>query len=128
VGIAIAGMLVLGGRALGLAALAGGGDVGGARPANAPVADDGEVHGGPIERFHGAGACDLVAIGALPGNWTHGDYMTAVEALGDPALLPIAAHTDCGKPAHAGGPPAHAGGPPAHAAGSPAHAAADDLD
>jgi hypothetical protein len=70
------------------------------------------VHGGPIQRFHRAGACDLVAVSGLPGNWTHGDYVSAVEALGDPALIPEAARSDCGKPMVAvergGGPPAHA--------------------
>lgn len=90
-------------------------------------ADDEGVHGGPIERVHDAAACDLVDVSALPGNWTHGDYVSAVEALGDPELVPIAARSACGKPAHAGGPPDgvgppdHAGGPPEHA-GPPDHA------
>ncbi|HWO70649.1 MAG TPA: hypothetical protein VNP94_07830 [Actinomycetota bacterium] len=70
------------------------------------------MHGGPIERFHRPGACDLVSLSGLPGNRTHGDYVAAVEALGDPALVPIAARSDCGKPMVAvdrrGGPPAHA--------------------
>ena len=70
------------------------------------------VHGGPIERFHQAGSCDLTAVSSLPGNWTHGDYVSAVAAAGDPAQIPIAAHSDCGKPmvsvGHGGGPPAHA--------------------
>lgn len=70
------------------------------------------VHGGPIERFHRSGACDLVVVSGLPGNWTHGDYVSAVEALGDPALVPTAARSDCGKPIVAvnrgGGPPSHA--------------------
>jgi hypothetical protein len=70
------------------------------------------VHGGPIERFHQAGSCDLTAVSSLPGNWTHGDYVSTVAAAGDPAQIPIAAHSDCGKPmvsvGHGGGPPAHA--------------------
>ena len=43
---------------------------------------DAGVHGGPIERFHMAGSCDLTAVSSLPGNWTHGDYVSAVAANG----------------------------------------------
>lgn len=67
--------------------------------------EDGGVHGGPIERFHQAGACGLTSLGQLPGNWTHGDYVSAVAALDDPTLIVEAAHSACGKPQHAGGPP-----------------------
>jgi hypothetical protein len=73
--------------------------------------DDG-VHGGPIERFHTAGSCDLTAVSSLPGNWTHGDYVSAVAANGDAAQIREAAHSDCGKPMVAVG---HGGGPPEHA-------------
>lgn len=73
---------------------------------------DASVHGGPIERFHYAGPCDLTAVGSLPGNWTHGDYVSAVAANGTPAQIQTAAHSDCGKPMVAVG---HGGGPPAHA-------------
>lgn len=87
----------------------------------------GGTHGGPIDRFHEASDCDLVDLGGLPGNWTHGDYVAAVAGLGDPALVPLAAKSDCGKPLVAvekgSGPPEHAlerkaeagsgGGPPA---------------
>lgn len=73
---------------------------------------DAGVHGGPIERFHMAGSCDLTAVSLLPGNWTHGDYVSAVAAGGNPALIRQAAWSDCGKPmvsvGHGGGPPAHA--------------------
>jgi hypothetical protein len=73
---------------------------------------DAGVHGGPIERFHQGGSCDLKSVSSLPGNWTHGDYVSAVAGGGDPAQVPIAADSDCGKPmvsvGHAGGPPAHA--------------------
>jgi hypothetical protein len=72
---------------------------------------DAGVHGGPIERFHNAGGCDLAHVSGLPGNWTHGDYVTAVAEGGDAALIPEAAHSDCGKPMVAvghGGPPVHA--------------------
>jgi hypothetical protein len=73
--------------------------------------DDG-VHGGPIERFHTAGSCDLTAISSLPANWTHGDYVSAVAANGTAAQIREAAHSDCGKPMVAVG---HGGGPPEHA-------------
>jgi hypothetical protein len=92
---------------------------------------DAGVHGGPIERFHQAESCNLTAIGSLPGNWTHGDYVSAVAAAGDAAQIPNAAHSDCGKPMFAVG---HGGGPPAHAlankAAGQAHAGGetDDAD
>jgi hypothetical protein len=74
--------------------------------------EDAGVHGGPIERFHRANPCDLTDLSALPGNWTHGDYVAAVAAGGDSALIQQAAHSDCGMPMvaveHGGGPPAHA--------------------
>ena len=77
-----------------------------------PNEQDAGVHGGPIDRFQRAGSCDLTAVSSLPGNWTHGDYVSAIAAAGDPAQIPIAAHSDCGKPmvsvGHGGGPPAHA--------------------
>ena len=73
---------------------------------------DAGVHGGPIERFHQAGSCDLAAVSSLPGNWTHGDYVSTVAANGDPVQIREAAHSDCGKPMVAVG---HGGGPPEHA-------------
>jgi hypothetical protein len=86
---------------------------------------DAGVHGGPIERFHQAGACDLTAVFSLPGNWTHGDYVSTVAANGTPAQIQMAAHSDCGKPmvsvGHGGGPPAHA---LKHMAAGQAHAGA----
>ncbi len=73
---------------------------------------DAGVEGGPIERFHHAGSCDLTAVASLPGNWTHGDYVTAVAVNGTPAQIQEAAHSDCGKPmvsvGRGGGPPEHA--------------------
>src|ERR687885_448651 len=71
--------------------------------------DDGGIHGGPILRFHGASGCNLVDVSTLPGSWTHGDYVSTVEALADPSLVPLAAHSDCGKPRVAVG---HRHGPP----------------
>ena len=74
-------------------------------------ADDAGTGGGPIERFHPAGACNLVSVSGLPGNWTHGDYVTAVAGSGDAAMISTAAQSDCGKPMVAvghGGPPEHA--------------------
>jgi hypothetical protein len=73
---------------------------------------DAGVHGGPIERFHMVGSCELTAVPSLPGNWTHGDYVSAVAASGDAAQIREAAHSDCGKPMVAAG---HGGGPPEHA-------------
>jgi hypothetical protein len=73
---------------------------------------DAGVHGRPIERFHTAGSCDLTAVSSLPGNWTHGDYVSAVAANGNAAQIREAAHSDCGKPMVAVG---HGGGPPEHA-------------
>ena len=73
---------------------------------------DAGVHGGPIERFHPAGSCDLTAVSSLPGNWTHGDYVSAVAANGNAAQIREAAHSDCGKPMAAVG---HGAGPPEHA-------------
>ena len=73
---------------------------------------DAGVHGGPIERFHMAESCELTAVSSLPGNWTHGDYVSAVAANGNAAQIREAAHSDCGKPMVAAG---HGGGPPEHA-------------
>ena len=52
---------------------------------------DAGVHGGPIDRFHTAGSCDLTAVSSLPGNWTHGDYVSAVAANGTSAEIQEAA-------------------------------------
>ena len=73
---------------------------------------DAGVHGGPIERIHTAGPCDLTAVSSLPGNWTHGDYVSAVAENGNAAQIREAAHSDCGKPMAAAG---DGGGPPEHA-------------
>jgi hypothetical protein len=62
---------------------------------------NGGVHGGPKPRFHDARECNLVNVGQLPGNWTHGDYVSAV-AKKDPSKVQEAAHSRCGKPNHAG--------------------------
>jgi hypothetical protein len=56
------------------------------------------IHGGPIDRFHGSG-CGLTNVSALTGNWTHGDYVSAVAmATGDSTMIVQAAQSDCGKP------------------------------
>lgn len=60
------------------------------------------IHGGPKPRYHDAKVCDLVDVKKLPGNWTHGDYVSAVEKK-DPSKVQEAAHSQCGKPNHAGG-------------------------
>ena len=101
-GIATAGILVAGGS-----------------PAAGPLGQDDNasdqdsgVHGGPIDRFHNAGSCDLTAVSSLPGNWTHGDYVSTVAGDGTAMQIREAAQSDCGKPMVAVG---HGGGPPAHA-------------
>jgi hypothetical protein len=55
------------------------------------------IHGGPIDRLHGSG-CSLGNVSSFQGNWTHGDYVSAVAITGDSALIVEAAHSDCGKP------------------------------
>jgi len=90
---------------------------------------DAGVHGGPIERFQEAGSCDATAGPSLDGNWTHGDYVSAVAAGGNPAEIRAAAHSDCGKPMvsvdHGGGPPDHA---LEHMAAGKAHAGGETRD
>ena len=106
---------------LGVSGIATAGFLAARSPAGGPLGQDNNaevneqdagVHGGPIDRFHNAGACDLTAVSALPGNWTHGDYVSAVAAEGTAIQIREAAHSDCGKPMVAVG---HGGGPPAHA-------------
>ena len=93
----------------GLTAWAAGGDSDEGTPSSEPTkADEAgaagqEIHGGPIERLHAPGSCDLVSTAGLPGNWTHGDYVTAVEGLGNATLVVEAAHSACGKPMKAVG-------------------------
>ena len=125
--------LVLGVSGVATAAVfAGTGSPSGGPPGRSDNAEanekDAGVHGGPIERFHDAGSCDLTAVGSLPGNWTHGDYVSVVAAGGDAAEIREAAWSDCGKPMvaveHGGGPPEHA---LEHKAAGQAHAGkADD--
>lgn len=80
----------------------------GAAEASAAPQDAG-VHGGTISRFQGD-ACVLTSTSALHGNWTHGDYVSAVAADGSAVQIQEAAHSGCGKPTVAAksGPPAHA--------------------
>jgi hypothetical protein len=85
---------------------------GGGADKNGGNEQDPGVHGGPIQRFHQGGSCDLTAVSSLRGNWTHGDYVSAVAVNGTPAQIQEAAHSDCGKPMVAVG---HGGGPPEHA-------------
>jgi hypothetical protein len=109
--------LVLGVSGVATAAVfAGTGSPSGGPPGRSDKAEanetDAGIHGGPIERFHLTGSCDLTAVGTLPGNWTHGDYVSAVAAGGEAAETRRAARSDCGKPMVAVG---HGGGPPEHA-------------
>ena len=71
-------------------------------PAESPEAEGSGVHGGTAARFHDASACNLVNVAALHGNWTHGDYVSAVAAQ-HPSEVRQAAHSRCGKPMQAGG-------------------------
>lgn len=63
-----------------------------------PNAPETGTHGGVLQRFHEAGACSLLDVSTLKGNWTHGDYVSGVAALGDAGVIPEAARSDCGKP------------------------------
>jgi len=115
--LALSVALVLGVSGVATAAVfAGTGSPSGGPPDRSDKAEanekDAGVHGGPIERFHHAGSCDLTAVGLLPGNWTHGDYVSAVAAGGEAGEIREAAWSDCGKPMVAVG---HGGGPPEHA-------------
>jgi hypothetical protein len=74
--------------------------VGGGALAIAQTTSEDAVHGGPKPRFHDAGECNLVNVGTLSGNWTHGDYVSAV-AKKDPSKVREAAKSRCGKPVHA---------------------------
>ena len=65
-----------------------------AQPSDASVAQ----HGGPIERVHDAAQCDLVDVSTLRGNWTHGDYVSAVAQSGTADEVRQAAVSECGKP------------------------------
>ena len=58
--------------------------------------------GGSVARFHDAGVCNLTDVSKLTGNWTHGDYVSAVAAA-DPSKVKDAAQSDCGKPMSAVG-------------------------
>ena len=55
---------------------------------------DGGVHGGTKPRIHEG--CE--GVDGLEGNWTHGDYVSAVGDEGGPEAKKAAAKSDCGKP------------------------------
>lgn len=123
---------------LGVSGIATAGFLAARSPAGGPLGQDNNaganeqdsgVHGGPIDRFHNTRSCDLTAVSSLPGNWTHGDYVSAVAAGGTAVQIREAAHSDCGKPMVAVG---HGGGPPAHAlehmAAGQAHAGGKSED
>lgn len=80
----------------------------------------GGEHGGTVERYHGA---DCTAATGLEGNWTHGDYVSAVAQDDDEATeVADAAQSDCGKPTSAleGGAGQENGNKPASAGTKPA--------
>jgi len=63
------------------------------------TADEAGVHGGPIDRFHGSGSCGQTNVSSVQGNWTHGNYVSALAvATGDSTMIVQAAQSDCGKP------------------------------
>ena len=109
--VGAAALLILGGSSVAASGLLAG--TGDPDETNETQENDAGILGGTIERFHRGGACDLVDVGSLDGNWTHGSYVTAVAELGDASLVPVAARSDCGEPMVAvghGGPPANAPG------------------
>jgi hypothetical protein len=65
-------------------------------------AEDQGTPGGSIERFHQG--CDVpdAAADNLVGNWTHGMYVSAWATTNDSDKIVEAAHSQCGKPSHAG--------------------------
>jgi hypothetical protein len=81
-----------------------------AERSGADAKDTAAMHGGPIERVHDAGECDLIDVTALRGNWTHGDYVSVVARDGKTGLIRDAARSDCGMPTVStqGGPPEQA--------------------
>jgi hypothetical protein len=88
--------------------------------------DAGGIHGGTVERVH-QGCTFPDGLEAPAGNWTHGDYVSAVAADGIPVQVREAAQSDCGKPMVAvgyGGPPPHA---LEHMATGQAHAGGGSL-
>lgn len=56
--------------------------------------EDGGVHGGSVPRVHEG--CE--GVEGLEGNWTHGDYVSAVGRQSGSEAKKAAAHSDCGKP------------------------------
>jgi hypothetical protein len=62
-----------------------------------------QAHGGSVQRFHESASCPLPNGVTLPGNWTHGDYVSAWAGTGDPAAVQAAAHSSCGKPVKGAG-------------------------
>jgi hypothetical protein len=60
------------------------------------------IPGGTIDRYHGSDCRQPDGVAALEGNWTHGMYVSAWATTNDPTKIVEAAHSRCGKPAHAG--------------------------
>ena len=67
---------------------------------DATETEDGGVHGGSVERVHDG--CE--GVDGLEGNWTHGDYVSAVGDEGGSEAKKAAAKSDCGKPDKAANP------------------------
>ena len=86
--------------------------------------DAGGIHGGTVERVH-QGCTFPDGLEAPAGNWTHGDYVGAWSASGGTGNTTIPAHSQCGKPAHAGkhhaGAPGKSGNAPGKSGSAPGH-------
>jgi hypothetical protein len=69
-------------------------------PESGETPDADETQGNTIERYHGE---DCTLATGLEGNWTHGDYVSAVAQDDDDATnVSDAAQSRCGKPLNAG--------------------------
>lgn len=99
IALLIASLLLLGGGAYAVAQAPSPGSKA-QKPAQqkSPDADDAGVHGGPKPRIHAG--CTLAS--GLAGNWTHGDYVSAVATKypNDSAKIREAARSNCGKVDH----------------------------
>lgn len=74
--------------------------VAGETPDGSETSDESGVPGGTVERYHGE---DCTLATGLEGNWTHGNYVSAVAKDDDDATTASdAAKSRCGKPLNAG--------------------------
>jgi hypothetical protein len=78
-------------------------DTGVGERSEADLKDSADAERGPIERVHDLSQCGLADGAALTGNWTHGDYVSAVAVDGKTVQVREAAQSSCGKPASSSG-------------------------